>query len=123
MEYKFRAWDKENKQMVYRDLDTFAKFGCPFIPMQEAIKNKSIMQSIGAKDKKGKEYYYKDIVKHCFHDKDPERFPNGIVEFVPDNAAYGIKWGNNNDINVYIPWDTHEIIGNIYENGDLLNAT
>lgn len=73
-----------------------------------------IMQFTGKKDKNGKEIYEGDILK-----ADKWSF-NWIVQFDKLKARFNCiinKEGSNND---FIPENHVEIIGNIYENENLL---
>ena len=127
-EIKFRAWDKESKQMVYRDLETFAKFGCPLIPMQEAIENGKIMQYTNLKDSKGVEIYEGDIVKFPVLGEVKNRI--GFIRYVNENGAFIIfdscAWEDFNLLAQHKKAHTmsqsyaYKIIGNIYENPELL---
>lgn len=134
MRNKYRAWDKFERRMIVDEQD--------FIPLivtnkgvvrlspkhkeslYERVDNNrfKIMQSTGLKDKNGAEIYEGDIVK-------PVSFASwiGVVKYSSENAAY-ILDGHNNEFtrgeNVYLSQfnDGLEIIGNIYENPNLMEA-
>jgi len=122
-EIKFRAWDTENKKMYTVDeLHNLWEIGTPVAVYQHSIKpdvllridNNPLMQYTGLKDKNGKEIYEGDIVKETYNKKELRisevGFKNGSFVLLTPNQF--IEIGNlKNDI---------EVIGNIYENPDLL---
>jgi uncharacterized phage protein (TIGR01671 family) len=132
-EYKFRAWDKEDKRMIIHEQE--------FIPLKitsigvfrldASIKEDrwefinedrfEIMQYTGLKDKNDKEIYDGDIIKgtHLF----VSRFDNQLKKVKMNNGVicfslYGFKINIDRGEHLYTlsENDEIEIIGNIYEN-------
>ena len=114
-EIKFRAWSKVLNVMNYQ-----YEFGGYFLiergqPLGKVLCNKEnifeLMQFTGLKDKNGKEIYEGDICR-APHDFGPGGFHERqfTVKF---DLASGYQWNY---------WDIHdlEVIGNIYENPELL---
>lgn len=120
---KFRAWDKKNKEMlvpvgVYED-------GVPFIRYNEGISalplyDYPLMQYTGLKDKNGKEIYEGDIVK--IKEESPvsneDLSSEAIVKITwnDEKAGFSLDWYSN-DLTVY---QDLEVIGNVWENPELL---
>lgn len=131
---KYRAWDKVSRRMIVDEQE--------FIPL--IVTNKGvfrlsphygenlyekiclnrfeIMQSTGMEDKNGTEIFEGDIVK-------PVSFASwiGVVKYSSENAAYILDDHNNEFIrgeNVYLSQFNEglEIIGNIYENVNLIES-
>ena len=111
-EIKFRAWDKDNKEMLY-ELDNKGYHEDLMKPFDN-LDTKSyyeIMQFTGLFDKNGKEIYEGDIVGLSIQLKTRVKKLNVIVEwkkelagFVP-RTLYKKHW---------------EILGNVYENKEMV---
>ncbi len=130
-EIKFRNWDKENKRMVYLGFNFYQRG-----PMKDELEFDSekdynrdwendkegilsepeLMQYTGLKDKNGKEIYEGDIVKF--------ETTLGIVEWTNGDCAEffirGKRWVFYEMSGKLFCWDELEVIGNIYENEELL---
>lgn len=109
---KFRAWHLDDG-MLYFDFDTFQK------DYHDQYGN--IMQFTGLHDKNGKEIYDGDICKWSSWFLGSYQEINGdkIISLVEWSNKKG-KWFVKNDV-----WDLGiysdiEVIGNIYENPELL---
>ena len=105
-EIKFRLWDKYNKCMNYGDIEFLT-------PMDSEDENSIIMQFTGLKDKNGKEIYEGDIVvlDHPDYFEAKENFTVTSEQFFHD-----VSYLSGMDA------EHIEVIGNIYENGDLLGT-
>lgn len=141
-EIKFRAWDKENGEMIYSDKeymdyqfvvndntvvcinveDYDDSFG---YTQTSSCELDNIMQYTGLKDKNGKEIYEGDIVKIDGEFRDKEI---GKVEWIDNQANYLITWIKigckcaETFGNIEYTRNQFEVIGNIHENPELLEA-
>lgn len=104
-EIKFRAWDYRKKQMLDFDLDDAHKV----IPYTDS----PIMQYTGLKDKNGKEIYEGDILHLEF-------YLDWIVKW--HEAGFHIHILNNPETYYSLVPSNREVIGNIYENPELLKG-
>lgn len=118
-EIKFRVWDNHNQIWLKEsELTLKCKTG--------SVKNKfsmgeiggvTICQFTGLKDNKGKDLFEGDYIKIQWHFNDEE-----TVELVTwDNVFSFYKYGNNPICELVEQDNKFEIIGNIYENPNLLN--
>lgn len=114
-EIKFRAWFEKFKEMYIvkgidfqREMAYFDKYN------YRSIYDIELMQYTGLKDKNNKEIYEGDIVT-LHNSKYKVIFLNEEARFVlrDDEFEYEIPFTNNNNKRM-------EIIGNIYENPELL---
>jgi len=117
---KFRAWDKERGQFLYSsDFDFDSKF---WIAVELAGAYDYVQRYTGLKDKNGKEIYEGDIVDAVAtkEDKESDRiadviFGTGLQWQIRAGKGYSrglpITWGG---------WKSLEVIGDIYENPELI---
>jgi len=110
---QFRAWDKVKKTMYYmNDVELHT------IELWELNHGQifDFMQYTGRKDKNGKEIYEGDVVRYAIE---------GHIQKTPYAIKDMIEWFEKMyDTDSYYRWDigSIEVIGNIYENPELLNA-
>nr|DAW49586.1 MAG TPA: YopX protein [Caudoviricetes sp.] len=128
---KFRAWNKKLKllgDVSYIDFNSKKIiYHNGFVNYYVNFEDVEIMQSTGLKDKNGKEIFEGDII-NCgylfngspFDELDEYEEEKGVVKFV--NCGFNIKF--KNDTNLFIDimesCEDIEVIGNIYENKELL---
>ena len=130
-EIKFRAWLKEEKKMVNVETIDFTDKSIQYLEKNEFINayllrrvsfdDVELMQYTGVKDKNGKEIYEGDIIKYKFP-YDTRLKHISPVKFLETEASFGIKDRYGNEIPLYtISANNYfEVIGNIYENKNLL---
>ena len=122
---KFRAWDSEKKKFVEHFFITDNGLICNMekptsehkliIPVEKS--ELLLMQSTGLKDKNGKEVFVGDIIKctrGCPHEVYIEKeYAGTFIGGMPAVYLKGLLSG-------YAWTESEEIIGNIYENPELL---
>ena len=120
---KFRAWLKNDKEMIDVDEIHFYNGQLDFIGDAITFMRKAneieLMQSTGLLDKSGKEVFVGDIVKctrGCPHEVYLEKeyggtFIGGMPAIYLKGIGEGYAWTGD-----------EEIIGNIHENQDILEA-
>jgi len=111
---KFRAWDRLNKRWIDLFLLRFSKDGD--ILSVDSLSKESyglhqveLIQFTGLKDKNGKEIYEGDILDKAYLSLGGSY----VVEW--DDNEYNCGWNTIKDDS-----DVGEVIGNIYENSELL---
>ena len=124
-EIKFRAWSKLlNKMLSHEDLNKTLKnltkieyIAGIFLPLNSDVE---VMQYTGLKDSNGNEIYEGDIVKI------EDYFGEDIIgRVIYDEATAGYVFHKGNERNYFqmtldLEGYVHYVIGNIYENPELL---
>lgn len=117
----FRAWDTEEK--VMRDADDTGDGRA--IPLNRQIAQLQergfiLLQFTGLLDKNGKEIYEGDIVRISKRVKMPQ-----IVGYIEDEACFGFVYDSGEPMRNINPSEIPllEVIGNLYENPELLTPT
>lgn len=116
---KFRAWDKETKTMngmaeIYRNRNQE-------IELHPRDKNIILMQSTGLFDRNGQEIFEGDIVDYKGRKaiiKWHGSYASFIYRFVDELKERGSEW-----YPLFLAYYHFEVIGNIYENKELLEVT
>ena len=117
-EIKFRAWDLDKKIMFnacFVGIGKVFSMTKTFKPSKQ-LENVIVMQFTGLKDKNGKEIYEGDIVKANINNV----VSIGKVVYIDDWAMFQTEFTIGN-IGRYNCYEADEVIGNIYENPELLD--
>ena len=139
---KFRAWDKENDRMIYPSTE-----GVCFELTEEGINildlsiepydwvfphlDSVLMQSTGLKDKNGVEIFEGDVVKVSDGGNEEDSYTSVVKNYADEGyPAFDIEapssWYYESNVLSTImggDYETIEVIGNIWENPNLLEQT
>ena len=131
---EFRAWNPENRQMLYNVAVQDGKHvtpeqtsGCDYWDAVLVPNNNIVIQFTGLLDKNGKKIFEGDIVRRII--ETPSKFHFQIYDPSPlisqifyDKAAFFVKGVAGMDLYLGAVHERIEVIGNIFENPELLEA-
>ncbi len=124
MEIKIRVWDVDRKRMLDSENIVFnnGEFYEDYRDFEDgiALKNIVVMQYVGIEDKNGIDIFEKDIVKINIDDDFDFVGNIGFVDFSEKEREYAIFC--DNEPFYRLNGGKLEVIGNIYENKDLLEG-
>lgn len=127
-EIEFRAWNKDKKKWIYEDflisengLNIYTGYTCDRL-------NAEISQYTGLKDKNGKKVFEGDILTFRTRNLEAKQYLAKVTYEIP-MCAFSFN-AKREDETIYHEWlmdsqwdnKTLEIIGNIYENPELLEV-
>lgn len=124
---KFRAWDELSKKMFQVNfIDFIKKYVCLTVDenwiTKKGINQVVLMQSTGLKDRNGVEIFEGDIVENT-----TQIVYLGHRFEVSWNGSYAcfqlLNGGKSSNIPLIEDFMSYEVIGNIYENPELLEVT
>lgn len=143
MEPKFRCWDKENDRMIYPSTE-----GVCFELDDDGINildvsgdypedhtfpaiDSVLMQSTGLKDKNGVEIFEADVVKVSDGGNEEDSYTSVVKNYADEGyPAFDIEapssWYYESNVLSTImggDYETIEVIGNVWENPNLLEQT
>ena len=116
---KFRAWfDEMYEKPVVFDGDLYLDWGD--FENGDRYNGVIVMQSTGLFDKNGKEIFESDIVE--WEHKDTGQLVRGIVKYDTELGFWGMTDARFNDLTAigYLANQRVTVLGNIYENKDLV---
>jgi hypothetical protein len=126
-EIKFRVWNDASKEMTFFDTPMFTLMKEPVVAFKNCTYNKIMlcgyseaMQSTGLLDKNGVETYFKDLIRGKLVSS-PDLSIIGEVVFDENFFQIGVK--NDAGITPLYSIKDIEIIGNVYQNAELMKES
>ena len=123
---KFRAWDTLAKQFVYPDRGYQGHYVLTLNGQFQNLQNGSggdeyvVQQFTGLKDSKGVEIYEGDILqRRCSHSNYIFKY---ICEWSDKESAFMLRRNWDGIMEEFLPdFKSLEVVGNVFENSELLN--
>lgn len=127
---KFRAWDGGSLCRMYQPDEVMVGNGDIWIIDEDSVagdwivnNDLDLMQSTGLKDKNGKEIFEGDVVQYQ-NTKVPSADSKGVIRYFDNWAMFGIDIEYNEPralfFNGLADHISLEVVGNIYENQELI---
>ena len=114
-EIKFRAWEKNLKEMIPVEEIDFNSLMINQSTAWRFIDEVELMQNTGLKDKNGTEIYEGDIVL--------DKLNNEYGEVVFDEGCFLVLWQEGQNTVYQATREFYiEVVGNVYENKNLLRS-
>jgi uncharacterized phage protein (TIGR01671 family) len=117
---KFRAWNDISKEMLYHGKDIQGLIWWNEFGEIQSLAKAELMQSTGLKDKNGKEIYEGDIIKSKISFEGKGIPHMGEVVYDKELASFATKNLSGNTLICRQQLNTFEVIGNKYENPELI---
>ena len=105
-----------NEHYIFPIVETPLYNGIPIITSFVEVKEETLGQYTGLKDKNGTKIFEGDIVRYEY---EPDEYITGIMEY----TCCGFHICTNADIYDFDEYCSLEVIGNIYDNPELLQQT
>lgn len=120
---KFRVWDCELKEMIYDAQDESGYESDGFTDFLHQESRYKVMQFTGLLDKSGKEIYEGDIlaINNISNIKYEVRFGN-YEPYGSNERQQGFYLYDDSDNSTIPLTENYKIVGNIYENPELLGG-
>lgn len=119
-EILFRGLTLKDNEMIYGDVRKFGNCYVMIIPFKQVgiIRQETLSQYTGKKDKYGTGIFEGDVVRYGFTDEElgVEAFEDFLVQWDEKSAGFTIssdKWQDEDDLDGV---EIFEVVGNIFEN-------